>query len=132
MGRPTSCFFSNETCRARATRAEFARQSTRDEDRYLAERRADRRDPLSRTTGRRGFPEPGFKVRADQSTHLRRRMHRRDLFAPEKRIRHAAEASAFGHCAIKSHAGDAEARPNEFAKPGKTLRQARGRIRALD
>src|ERR1700686_2198923 len=59
-------------------------------------------------------------------------MHGGHFLASEKGIRHATEASALRHRAIESDADNAEAGPGELAKPGKTLRQTRDRLRPLD
>src|SRR4029077_1439408 len=89
-------------------------------------------NPIPRTIGKRRFPKSRSKIRTDESADLYRRMRERDFFAPEKGVRHAPKASALGDGATESDAADAEARPDQFAEPGQTLRQTRDRFRALD
>ena len=132
LGRSADGLFAGENRRARAARAEAARTSSGDEDRQLAEGRTDRLDAVSLATGRRRFWQSRSEIRAHQSAGLCRRMHQRHLFAAEKGIRHAAQTRARRHRASQADAGVLEARAEQSAETGKTLRATRDRSGALD
>ena len=59
-------------------------------------------------------------------------MHERDLLIVKEGIRHTAETRARRYCAPEANAGAVEARPEQFAKPGKTLCAACDPVGALD
>src|ERR1700730_13651276 len=59
-------------------------------------------------------------------------MRQRNFFVAEKGIRYAAQTRAGSDRTYETNAGVAHTRPEQFAKPGKTLRAARDRIRAPD
>src|SRR5262249_62221585 len=74
----------------------------------------------------------GPKIRVHRSAGLYRRMHERPLFLVKEGMRHAAEARPRGYCASQTDASTVEARPEQFAKAGETLRAARDSVRPLD
>src|SRR4029453_11382969 len=124
--------FAGENLRTRQTCSRVARQSARVQDRWLVEGRQDRRALVSIAARERRFWKSRSEIRIHEPADLHRRMLERDFLAPEKGIRHAAEPRSRRDCATQSDARIDEARPREFAEPGKTLREAGDRFGALD
>src|SRR5437762_12617782 len=121
MGRSADRLFASKN---RGTRTAFAfaiRQGARDKNRHLAKRRAYRLDSFPRTIGECRFRKSGPEIRADKSAGLCRRMHERNLFVAEERIRHAGKSCCRTHRGVEADADYAQPRLEQFERPWKTL-----------
>src|SRR4051812_7250802 len=132
VGRSADRLFARQNRGARTARAFVVRQSARDEDGQLAKRGAYRLGSVSRAARecrvRRSFPE----IRAHESSGLHGRMHERDFFLVKEGLRHAEETGARCDCASQANASAVETRPEQLAKPGKTLCAACDPVGALN